>query len=71
MAQAGRAPGAEGVNVLQRLAQDFVVEVQNGIEYLVFLDLGAGGHLTVARQVEVFQFLLAGKRVGMAFRAVT
>jgi hypothetical protein len=63
MAQAGRTFGAEGVNVLERLAEDVVVEEEDGVERLI---LSAGRQITVARQAgeEVFKLLLTSQRTG-------
>ena len=63
MTQACRSSGAESIHPLQRLAQDFLVEIENCVEGLI---LAAGGQITMAGQMgeEKFQFLLAGKGGG-------
>ena len=63
MTQAGRSFGAESIHPLQRLAQDFLVKIEHGVERLI---LAVGGQITVAGQIgeKEFEFLLAGKRGG-------
>jgi hypothetical protein len=63
MSQASRSFGAESIHPLQRLAQDFLVKIENGVERLI---LAAGGQIAMAGQIgeEKFQFLLAGKGGG-------
>jgi hypothetical protein len=59
----GGSSGAEGVHILQRLTEHFLVKVENGVERLI---LAVSGQITVAGQVgeEKLQFLLAGERGG-------
>jgi hypothetical protein len=63
MAEAGRSSGAESIHPLKRLAQDFLVKIECGVERLI---LAAGGQIAVAGQIgeEEFEFLLAGKGGG-------
>ena len=63
MSQTSRTFGAESIHPLQRLAQDFLVKIENGVERLI---LAAGGQIAVAGQMgeEKLQFFLAGKGGG-------
>ena len=60
MAQAGGPSGAEGVHILQRLTENFLVKEEHGIEGLI---LAVSGQIAVAGQMskEAFQFFLTGK----------
>jgi hypothetical protein len=48
VANAGRAAGAEGINVFERLAEHVFVEAQDGVESLI---LRAEGQITFARPI--------------------
>jgi len=58
VAQACRSLGAEGIGALKRLAEDFLVKIENGVEGLI---LTGGRQIAAAGQIcqKVFQFLFA------------
>ena len=58
MAQACRSFGAESIDALKRLAEDFLVKIENGVEGLI---LTIRGQIAVAAQIgeKEFKFLLA------------
>ena len=60
MAQADWPSCAKGIHTLKRLAQNFLVKEENGVERLI---LSAGGQITVASQIgqKSFELLLAGE----------
>ena len=62
MAQLRRSSDAQSLDPLQGLAQDFLVEKENGVESLV---LSAGGRIAVSGQTgkKAFEPLLARKAV--------